>query len=149
LEGLVIRRATPADLDRIAEIVGGVPGREAVAIAGCEEAARAFGMGLVKLPGSPQGWEHSSVAELDGRAVGVVQAGEDLSFRVTWPTVRLVLRTFGLGIIPVWPRYQARQRVEPATPAGSWYIGELDVDPEYQNRGIGGALLDHTEQEAH
>jgi len=148
MDGPTIRKAVPTDVERIAEIISGEPGVEAVAIAGCVEAARDFGMALVRLPDSPQGWERSTVAELDGRVVGVVQAGEDLSFRISPRLLRLVVRTFGIGLISIWPRYKARQRVGPETPVGSWYIGELDVDPEYQNRGIGGALLDHAEQEA-
>jgi ribosomal protein S18 acetylase RimI-like enzyme len=148
MEGLVIRKAAAGDLDRIAEIIAGEPGREAVAIAGCEEAARDFGIALVKLPGSPQGWEHSTVAEVDGEVVGVIQTGVGLWFGPSRRLVMLAIRTFGAGLISVWPRYKARQRVEPAQPSDAWYIGELDVDPAYQNRGIGAALLEHAEAEA-
>ena len=96
MEGLVIRKAVASDLARIAEIIAGDPGREAVAIAGCEEAARNFGIGLVKLPGSPQGWEHSTVGEVDGAVVGVVQTGSGRSFRLTRPLFLLTVRTFGI-----------------------------------------------------
>lgn len=147
--GLTIRDATPQDTQRIAEIVAGEPGQEAIAIAGCVEGARDFGMALVRLPGSPQGWQRSTVAEIDGKVVGVLQAGpaED-GFRPTRRIALLAVRTFGVGLISIWPRLRARQRVQTPPPPGSYYIMELDADPAYRNRGIGGALLDYAEAEA-
>ncbi len=149
MEALSIRQATAIDTDRIAEIIAGDPGQEAIAIAGCVEAARNFGMGLVRLPGSPQGWQHSTVAELNGQVVGVLQTSSaNASFRLTPRLARLVLRTFGFGIVSVYGRFRARLRVNPSFPAGAFYIAELHVDPASRNRGTGGTLLDHAEKEA-
>jgi ribosomal protein S18 acetylase RimI-like enzyme len=149
MEGLTIRKARPADIDRIAEIVAGEPGQEAVAIAGCVEAARKFGMAVIHLPNSPQGWQRSAVAELDGNLVGVLQTGPgNDSFKLTPQLALLAVRTFGVGIVSVLGRVRARLRVNPQLPVDAWYIGELDVDPAHRNRGLGGALLDYAEAEA-
>jgi len=150
MEGLVIRKAAASDLERIADLVAGEPGREAIAIAGCEEAARKFGVGFIRLPGSPQGWPVSTVAELDGRVVGVMQINdESQSYRITPRVALLAVRTFGIvGIVPVLGRTRARLRVNPQLPPDAWFINELHVDPAYRNRGIGAALLEHAEQEA-
>lgn len=149
MDELSIRKAVAADLERIAELVGGDPGQEAVALAGCVEAARAFGIALVHLPGSPQGWERSTVAELDGRVAGVAQTSQGMeSFPVTPRLVLVALRTFGVGIVSVLGRARARQRVDIPHPKESHHIEELDVDPSYRGRGIGGALLDEVEAQA-
>jgi ribosomal protein S18 acetylase RimI-like enzyme len=42
----------------------------------------------------------------------------------------------------------ARARVAPPPPPGSFYIAELNVDAEYRNQGVGGALLSRAEQAA-
>ena len=150
MEGLTIRRATPGDSNRIAELLGGDPGAEAIGLAGSPEKAIAFETGIVRLPNSPQGWRHTVVAELDGTVVGIMQAGgdrEDVKF--TPAIVRLALHTFGpLGIIRLLPRLRARRRVETRRPPGAYHIAEIDVDPAYRNGGIGGALLDNAEADA-
>ena len=149
MEGLTFRKATPGDTERIADIMHGEPGPEAVAIAGCVEAARAFGVGLVRLPNSPYGWQCSSVAEAEGRVVGVLQtAASSTEIQVTPRLALLALRTFGVGIISVLPRLRARQRVALSPPGETYHISELHVDPRLRGQGIGGALLDFAEQEA-
>lgn len=146
---LTLRAATAPDTERIAELISGEPGQEAIAICGCVEAARKFGMGLVRMPGGPQGWERSVVAELDSNVVGVLQADlNGKAFRPTLGMLTLVLRTFGVGLVSVYGRYRARMRVQPSIPEGSYYIGELDVDPALRNQGLGGKLLDYAEADA-
>jgi ribosomal protein S18 acetylase RimI-like enzyme len=149
VEGLSIRKAVPGDTNRIAEIIGGEPGQEALGLAGNAELAREFGMALVRLPNSPQGWERTVVAEVDGRVAGVIQAGDFPDTGATPRILYLAFRVFGpLEIARLLPRQMARGRVQPKRPRGSYHIAELDVDPACRNRGIGGALLDYAEAEA-
>ena len=149
MEGLTIRPASAADTERIAELIAGEPGQEAVGIAGCVEAAREFGMALVHIPDSPQGWQRSALAEHDGKPVGVLQGGEgETHFSMTPRLALLALRVFGVGIISVLGRARARQRVQHDAPKGAYTVREFDVDPGYRNRGIGGVLLDYAEAEA-
>src|SRR6266545_5663709 len=84
VEGLTIRKATPGDTNRIADLLGGAPGQEAVGLAGDAEKAREFGMAMVRLPNSPQGWQRTAVAETQGRVVGIAQAGPEVpGMRIT------------------------------------------------------------------
>ncbi len=147
---LTLRAATAPDTERIAELISGEPGQEAIALACCEEAARKFGMGLIRIPNGPLGRQQSVVAEMDGRVVGVIQAhpaGVN-PFAATPRLALLALRTFGAGIVSVYGRNQARQRVEPKIPEGAYHISEIDVDPVHRNQGIGGKLLDYAETDA-
>lgn len=147
---LSIRAATATDSHRIADVLSGEPGQEAIAISGSAGLARRFGMAFVHLRGSPQGWPHTTVAELDNLVVGIIQAGgatEEL--RITPSLALLAIRTFGPMRLPgVLRRLQARARVQTNAPAGSYHVSELDVDPAFRNRGIGGAMLDWAETEA-
>ena len=149
MEGLTIRMATPGDTNRIAEILGGDPGAEAIGLAGREKAIT-FETGMVRLPNSPQGWRHTVVAERDGKVIGIMQAGGDQQdVRVTPAIVYLALHTFGpLGIIKLMPRLRARRRVQTRRPPGAYHIAEIDVDPGFRNGGIGGALLDYADAQA-
>lgn len=68
MEGLTFRRATPADTERIAEIIHGEPAQETVRMCGSVERARAMAYELVRMPGSAQGWDRSVVGELGGES---------------------------------------------------------------------------------
>lgn len=146
---LTLRRATPADIERIAEIVAGEPGQEAIGIAGNEALARRFGLAFVRLE-CRHDWHITTLAERDGSVVGVLQAAGNLpQMNVTFALAVLVVRTFNPLRLPGFLRRQrARDRVQMRRPAGAYYIAELDVDPRYRNQGIGGALLDYAEEEA-
>jgi ribosomal protein S18 acetylase RimI-like enzyme len=147
--GLTIRPAVAADLRRIAEIVG-EPGPEAVPIVGNKRLARKLGIAVIMLPGSIMGWPYSTVAELDGKVVGVLQAGTDLPpGRLTWAERWTSLRILGpIRVLQMIPRVNARMRVQHWTPKGTYHINEIDVDPEHRNKGVGGALLDWAEEQA-
>jgi ribosomal protein S18 acetylase RimI-like enzyme len=150
VEGLTIRKATSADQPRIAELVSGEPSREATGIAGSERAARRIGLGAFRIEPYGSSWKRAAIAEIDGESVGVMVSGAEgetagLSLALIW----LALRALGpIGLLRARPRFAARSRMQIPAPAGAYHVGELDVDPRYQNRGIGGALLDYAEAEA-
>ncbi len=130
--------------------MAGEPGREAAAIAGSDAGARRLWMEIARMPGSPMGWEVTTVAEADGFVLGVLQAGEqESSIKITPGLALLALRVSGtLGIIGLVRRMRAMDRVKPAPIPGAYRVRELHVDPRYRSRGIGGALLDYAEAEA-
>jgi ribosomal protein S18 acetylase RimI-like enzyme len=150
MEGLTIRKATRGDTHRIAEIVAGTPGDEAIGIIGSRSGARRFGMALIMMPHSFQGWERSVVGELNGETAGVIQAGEragdfGLTPRIAW----IAFRSLGpIGVVRAAYRMRARSRVDTSPPKGAYHIAELHVDPSLRSKGIGGALLDYAEAEA-
>ena len=151
--GLTFRRAQPEDTERIAEIMHGEPLPEVVGLCfGSIQLARALCYELVRLPGSPQGWEHTVLAALEREPVGLLQAGGDHVSFTGFLTPRLlprVLRIFGpLKSVTGLPRVRARARLNFDHPPGAYTVHELHVDPRYRNGGIGGAMLDYAEEEA-
>lgn len=149
MEGLAIRPATASDLQRIAELIGGDPGQEAIGLIGNSRLAGKLDMAFVKASGT-RGWERSVMADLDGETVGVIQAGGDLrEFSIGLSDVWLALRVLGpVRMFTRIPAFYARARIQPARPPGAYHIAEIDIDPEYRGRGIGGALLDWAEAQA-
>src|SRR3990172_9952280 len=152
-EGLTFRKARREDTDRIAEILHGEPGQEAVGLCfGSAQLARALGYALVRLPGTPQGWEHTVLAALNEEPVGVLQAsGGHLGVTsfLTPGVVLQLMRIFGaFKLLRGLPRIRARARLNVDHQPGAYAVNELHVDPRYRNRGIGGALLDYAEEQA-
>lgn len=150
MDGLTFRGATPADTERIAEIMFDDPGREAIGLVGGEERAREISKALVRLPGSPQGWRHTVLAELEGEPVGVLQAGiNPVGVKITPRLALTALRILGpVGVFKLLPRLRARGRLDMKAPEGSYHIAELHVDPACRNRGVGGAMLEYAEGQA-
>jgi ribosomal protein S18 acetylase RimI-like enzyme len=150
VDGITIRQATAADTERIAEIMAGEPGPEATAIVGNVTGARRLWMEMVRVPGSPMGWEFTTVAEADGIVLGVLQAGDqESSVKITPGLALLALRVVGpLDNVGLVRRLRAQDRVKPAPIPGAYRVRELHVDVRYRNRGIGGVLLNHAEAEA-
>lgn len=150
MDGLTFRRATPEDTERIAAIMFDDPGQEAIGLIGGEEQAREIGNALVRLPGSPQGWQHTVLAELEGEPVGVLQAGiNPVGVKITLRLALTALRILGpVGVLKLLPRLRARVRLDMKVPDGSHNIVELHVDARLRGRGIGGAMLEYAEGEA-
>jgi ribosomal protein S18 acetylase RimI-like enzyme len=150
MEGLAFRKATPEDTERIAEIMFEEPGQEAVGLALDEERAREIAKAMVRLPGSPKGWQHTVLAELEGEPVGVLQAGVNpVSVTVTPRLALTALRIFGpVGVFKLLPRLRARGRLDMKASEGSYHIAELHVDLRLRGRGMGGAMLEYAQKEA-
>ena len=153
MQDLTFRRAAPPDTERIAQIMYGEPPPEAVGLAsGSLELASAFGTALVRLPGSPQGWEHTVLAISGGEVVGVLQAGGNSTpfMSLVRPSLLLrLIRTFGVfRLLTSLPRLRARLRLDFDYPPGAYIIRELHVDPTYRNRGVGSAMLSYAEEDA-
>lgn len=150
MEGLTFRKATPEDIERIAEIIHSEPAPGAVGICGSVERARAIGYAMVRIPGSPQGWDRSVLGEQDGEPVVVLQAGHQLGGVSVTPALALqALRIFGpIDALRLLPRINAERRVTPPAPDGSYHIAELHAHPQHRNRGLGGAALDYAGEEA-
>ena len=152
MEGLTFRKATPADTDRIAEIMFSEPRPEAIRGIGLGriDRVRAIGRAYVRMPGSPKGWQWIVVAELDGEVVGVMQAGDSAApFRITPRLVLQAIRIYGIpDVFRLLQVARADRRVQTDRPAGEYHVFELHVDSRYRNRGIGAALLRYAEEDA-
>ena len=153
MEGLTFRPARAAELDRIADIINDPPAHGSVVIAGSVEKAMRAGRTLVRRGISLQ-LDHTTIAELDGEAVGVLDASANRDATNIGPALILrmllpVIRTVGLGgLVRLVRSRPAYARVEFPQVPGSYYIAELDVDARFRNRGIGAALLRLAEEQA-
>ena len=150
MEGLTFRKATPEDTERIAEIMFDNPPRDVVGMLLDEERARQVGKELVRQPNSPQGWQHTVLAELSGEGSGVLQGGVDHpGVRLSTGLALAALRIYGpVDLVRVVLRLRARRQVNLKEPSGAYSITELHVDPTYRSRGIGGAMLKYAEEQA-
>ena len=153
IPGLTFRPATEADTGRICEIMHGEPSQEAVGLCfDSSELARRLGEMQVRLPNSPSGWQHTALAQINGEAVGVLQAGPGGNTLASYVSIGLLLRAvriFGaVRFIKGLPRIRARARVDTEDPEGAYVVHELHVDPRHRNWGIGGAMLLYAERKA-
>jgi ribosomal protein S18 acetylase RimI-like enzyme len=150
MDGITIREATATDLARIAELVAGDPGDEAIGLLGSREKARRFGLAMATLDTHPPQWRDTLLAEREATIVAVLQVGaraEDI--RITPRVVWLAVRTLGpIDVLFRQGRLAARRRVQPEIPPAAYHIAEFNVDPEYRGQGIGGVLLDHAAAQA-
>ena len=117
---------------------------------GSKKKARAMGRAMVRL-GGEMGWQNTTVAEIDGMVVGVLQpaSGGDGGVQAGPRLALHALRIVGpFGIPGLLRRMKLRGRLNFARPEGSYHVAELHVDASHRGQGIGGALLQHAEEEA-
>jgi len=139
---LTIRAAREGDQDRIAAIIDDPPNRATVAIAGDERRARAVGRLFARMGLSVQ-LSSTVVAEIDGEAIGIMDAGIDRKDPDVTPL--MAARMLGPALRAVGPRGLRRYlRSRPAwgrvgfSPLPTdYFIAELDVAASHRNRGIG------------
>jgi ribosomal protein S18 acetylase RimI-like enzyme len=148
-----IRPARAEDLDRIVAIMCDDPKPELRRVLADPERAKRVDAILVR-NGLEIEVRCAVLAVLGGEAVGLLERqrpGE------TWsPSVIAILRALlgavriaGPGAVAKFIRYQrCRGGVEIKAPKDAYYVGELDVHPDFRNRGIGARLMAHAEEEA-
>jgi ribosomal protein S18 acetylase RimI-like enzyme len=147
---LTIRPAVAEDNPRMAYIVFNEPDFEAVRLIGDVPRARKYGYGKIALEKIPSSHiRHTVVAEEDGLVVGLLQYALEGERLPTLSLVWLMVKTVGpIGFVRRIPRLQALRGSTIASPDGALNIDALHVDPAYQNRSIGSALLEWVGDEA-
>jgi ribosomal protein S18 acetylase RimI-like enzyme len=153
MEGVIFRPARPDEIDRLSDIVNDPPSQATLNIAGSLDKAIRGGRVLTRRGLSLQ-LEQTTVAEINGKAIGVMDAcanrrdpdvGIGLVLRLLLPTVRTI------GFDGLWRLLRSRSawaRVAFDQVPGAYHIAELDIDDRYRNRGIGAAFLRLAEERA-
>ncbi len=145
-DGLEIRAARPEEEDRALSLIHTPPGPEATGLIGREDWAIDFGSGLQALGEYRSPGDDLLVAILDDGPVGVLIASCGGTKGVHWTRIPLLLvtalRIFPLRELPGFIRRGLlRLQIDLPVPENSLHISEVHVDPKFQGRGIGGALL--------
>lgn len=154
MEELTIRRATDGDMQRLIDIRYDDPPESMRAIEPDVRRAKAIGAVCIRA-GIDIDLHRTVVALAEGQPVGLLEVklpGDRAKGSSSFANAKVLVRCLpimGLRGLVRYFRYQrARARVQVKRPADSYYIGELDVDPAWRNRGIGARLLKHAEAEA-
>ena len=135
----------------MAEIVNAEPGDEPIALMGDVELARQYGIGLFKLDPIPNDIRVSVVAQESDAIVGVLQYqfGDLGRPHSRLEVVRMLVKLLGpVGFVRRIQAVQSRGKVDIPIPPGSFHLANLHVAPGYQDRGIGGQLLQWAQREA-
>jgi ribosomal protein S18 acetylase RimI-like enzyme len=151
MDDISIRPATHADVERLIAILYEEPPGEFRALVPDRRKARVIGAALIR-NGLSLNIDRTAVAVAGGEAVGLIalqRPGESDRTSVA-AVLRVVARAFPLiGPAGLW-RYvlvdRARGRMRLAHPVDSLFVWELDVHPEWRNRGIGGVMLRWAEE---
>lgn len=103
---------------------------------------------LFRQAGHLLSYEHSTLAEADGRIVGIVQAfpGADL-WKATLGLMRAGIRCWGLRFALRLGWRGLPLAFEPVAGADEYYVQTLAVAPSFRNRGIGRALLENAQRQ--
>ena len=145
-----IRPARRTDLDRLTAVMYDDPPRDLLAVVPDRARARKVGA-LTITHGFELDLRQTNVADGEGLVIGLIElrrpgvdAGPGLSSALV--VLARALPLIGVTGLLRFARHQrARGRVTIPHPPAALYVGELDVHPEFRNRGIGGVLLDHAE----
>ena len=135
----------------MAEIVNAEPGGEPIALMGDVELARRYGIGLFKLDPIPNEQRVSIVAQEGDAIVGVLQYefGDLGKPHSRVDVLIMLLKLLGpIGLLRRIRAVQSRAKVDIPVPPGSFHLANLHVAPGYQDRGIGGKLLEWGENKA-
>ena len=149
--GPTFRPATAADSDLLADLVLGEAEQEttrvAMALYGIHEFRVARDLFRL-LWQAGANWTHSQVVSIDGAPGGVLQT-EGSSVRITPRIVVAALIQLGpVRLLRMRSRRALQARVTPEKPVSSFVIGEIHVAREFRNRGIGGVIIEHAEEDA-
>src|SRR6266487_3245608 len=150
---ITIRRASEADLPRMAEILYDDPPTEMKAVVVDLAKARRIGALLLRYRLEAD-VERTQLALIDGEPAGLLETMRPADRSHISPLTIAALLARGMVIVGPqrflrFLQYQsARAGVEVERAPGSYYIAELDVHPAHRNRGIGAALLRHAERQA-
>ena len=149
MEDATLRLATPADMDRVFEIVHAVPGEESVALMGNEKLAQEYDRGFGRLP-IPNESRITMVAEVNGRVLGLLQYRfGDAGHRSRVDVLKLLVRVLGpVGFVRRLPALWSRTTVDIDVPKDSFHITHLHVDEAARGQNLGTKLLRWGEAEA-
>ncbi len=151
METPTFRPAAAADSDLLADLVIGEPEQETTRVE-----MRLFGISdfetarlLFRLTWrAAENWRRSTVAELDGTPVGMLQVGGS-SIRVTPALVLSTIRRLPLMALLRLPgRLRLQRRLVPPKPLGAYVIAEIHVAPEFRGRRLGEAILAYAQEDA-
>ena len=153
MNDVTIRPARAGDVDRLIAILYDDPPRDLLGLVPDPVKARAVGAVLLRR-GLAIELRLTKVAVIDDKVVGLMELrrpGED-SRMTPWSMLGVAGREVpivGVGGLWRYARYQrARSRVNMPHPPDALYVGELDVHRDWRNRGLGGELLRHAEEQA-
>jgi ribosomal protein S18 acetylase RimI-like enzyme len=147
---LLIRPATPADVDVAATLITMTPGG-LTDLVGDRRVGRRVAEAAFRARGSGFGFDRTLVGEIGGSVVGQIIrfSGADWNRKTQTRTgLMMVLAAgwrFGASVIREGRRHA---RVTPPVPADSLYVISLAVMPERRGQGIGSALLRRAVEEA-
>ncbi len=153
--GLSIRAPCSADLPALFQVMFGVPHPETVGLFP-PEAFRRFSEAQMRSAAPPERWRNTVLAEIGGEVVGSMQTSAqrgraELRTRIKMLCLMpiLAVRAFGpAGTLDALRGMRVMSRVQSPPPPHTYYIADLEVAPEHQNRGIGGALLAYAATDA-